>query len=189
MIYSIPGSGVDPERLGHQFSRGSFFGDDSASFVPKVFSLFSNGCRCSEVLQASSSFSAGVSHFWRMFMFSFPALKNIPSVLTLSFTELGQVRTPVIVFEIVCHHSIETFSSVFSQGTTYLVMIVLMHDSIPTVTILPGMPPTDDLKFSFLFPTGSLFTNPGHKQDRACHQPQLPCFGCIIKITMMIYVQ
>ena len=57
--------------------------------------------------------------------------------------------TPVIVFEIACHHSIETFSSVFSQGTTYLVMIVLMHGSIPHVTILPGMPPGDDFKFSF----------------------------------------
>jgi len=69
-------------------------------------------------------------------------------VLTLSFTQLGQV-TPVIVFEIACHHSIETFSSVFSQDTTYLVMIVLMHGSIPPVTILPGKPPGDDLKFSF----------------------------------------
>ena len=154
---SIPGSGVDSERLGHQFSRGSFFGDDSASFVPKVFSLFSNGCRCSEVLQASSSFSAGVSHFWRMFMFSFPALKNIPSVLTLSFTELGQVMTPVIVFEIVCHHSIETFSSVFSQGTTYLVYSTHAWFN-STCYHSPGHAPRDDLKFSFLFPTGSLFT-------------------------------
>ena len=50
-----------------------------------------------------------------MFMFSSPAVKNIPSVLTLSFTQLGQI-TPVIVFEIACHHLIETFSSVFSQG-------------------------------------------------------------------------
>ena len=140
MIYSIPGSEVDSERLGHQFSRGSFFGEDSASFVPKVFSLFSNGCRCSEVLQAFSSFSSGASDFWRMFMLSFPALKNIPSVLTLSFTELGQVMTPVREF---------LRLPVISQGTTYLVMIVLMHGSIPHVTILPGMPPGDDFKFSF----------------------------------------
>lgn len=80
-------------------------------------------------------------------------------MLTLSFTQLGQV-TPVIVFEIACHYSIETFSSVFSQGTTYLVMIVLMHGSIPPVTILPGMPSGDDLKFSF-FPNWQSIRQPG----------------------------
>ena len=79
-------------------------------------------------------------------------------MLTISFTQLGQI-TPVIVFEIACHHLIETFSSVFSQGTTYLVMIVLRHGSIPPVTILPGMTPRDDLKFSF-FPNWQSIRQP-----------------------------
>ena len=63
-----------------------------------------------------------------------------------------------MVFEIACHHLIETFSSVFSQGTTYLVYSTHAWFN-STCYHSPGHAPRNDF-----FPTGQSIPRPRAQQ-------------------------